>query len=144
MRAQTTTEYLFLMAVVLAMVIAIAYIVGREAQTTGIDEKQSQAYWSDATPFAVHGYRYADTLLQLDMENTLVEQATLQQIEVEEIVYNIDTVFQGGGRLGVNIKIADCGTVGSYYKLKDIVIRYQKQDGNFTQQSQRTWVGLCS
>ncbi len=82
MRAQVSTEYIVILAVVLVLALTIVYLLG---QTTGTDitvsETQSQVYWSSQRPISIVNYRASSYTLTLELKNRDTHSITITDIE---------------------------------------------------------------
>lgn len=82
MRAQVSTEYIVILAVVLVLALTIVYLLG---QTTGTDitvsETQSQVYWSSQRPISIVNYRASSYTLTLEIRNRDTQQITITDID---------------------------------------------------------------
>ena len=147
MKAQVSSEYMIILAVVLVMAL-IAAVLLRGTITAGgsVNEQQSRAYWAVASPFSILAQKYAGTQLQLDMQNSLPESVQISQITVQNANYSISQSFTPGERRVVNMTLsAGCSDDGTSYNLGCMWISYQTGSGQQRiQKGELPLVGTCS
>ncbi len=80
-KGQVSTEYLVILAVVLAVALVVVALVGGiSPMSSGISESQSADYWAGASPLALTAWRFSGTTLELTFQNEGGKMATLKSI----------------------------------------------------------------
>ena len=147
-RAQVSTEYLVILAVVLVIALVVVYLV---SQSTGLGagtlETQSQAYWRETQPLAVTGFRATGTTLDLEMISTAQDTVTLTRISGSGLTdYTTSTGFAPGQSRVISTTLnTSCGAIGTRYTYSNITFTYTI--GGITGKTfvgQRPVVGTCS
>src|SRR3989338_1323557 len=119
MKAQVSTEYLVILAVVLVIALVVVYLVSQGTSLGGgIVDSQSQAYWKGVGPLAINNFRASGTGLQLEIQNNAQETVTLA---------------------------ATCGAAGTRYSYGNVTFTFnQGQVNGKTFVGQRPVSGTCS
>ena len=146
-KGQVSSEYMLILAVVLVIAIAAIALLRDTILTGGsVNQQQSRAYWSVASPFSITAHKYQGSMLELDVQSSLPVTVDLQTISVEGTNHTIDRTFNPGQRAVINVSLsANCGDAGNSYSLEDIQIRYVPT-GSLpqTQSGSIPLVGTCS
>ena len=148
-KAQLSTEYLIVLAVVLVLVLVVVGILGG-FPSLGVQAKESQSasYWSAANPLSIKTYKASGTSLDLVFANRLSESITLQSISLGTgaAVFSTATTFGPGEEKKVTATLATaCGTVGAAFDYSNVTMTYDK--GSVTSLKQTGTVdliGKCS
>jgi uncharacterized protein (UPF0333 family) len=147
-KGQVSTEYLVILAVVLVVaLVVVALVSGVTPVSSGVSETQSRNYWTAVSPFAVTGWKYAGTTLDLTMQNQDGSKVTLTDLSIEgSSVYSTATTFTVGETKTINMTMgSDCGTAAGSFELEDVQMTYTK--GSITgliQKGDKPIVGKCS
>jgi hypothetical protein len=95
-RAQGTTEYLIILAVVIVIALIVVSIMGwMPGMGANITEKQSRTYWASLSPLAITSYSvFSDGSFKLVLRNTGMQALTLSAIYLndENVLKNTVTV----------------------------------------------------
>ncbi len=148
MKAQVSTEYLVILAVVLVIALVVVYLVSQGTSLGGgIVDSQSQAYWKGVGPLAINNFRASGTGLQLEIQNNAQETVTLTQITGGGLTaYGTTTTFAPGQTNTVKVIItAGCGSAGTRYSYGNVTFTFnQGQVTGKTFVGQRPVSGTCS
>ncbi len=147
-KAQVSTEYLVILAVVLVIALVVVYLVSQGSSLgSGITETQAQEYWKGTSPFAVNGYSASATSLNLDMTNTQQEAYTITSISGTGITtFAVSTAFNPGQQRTVTLTLAaTCGSAGTRYSYGNVTVTYTTSAAlTKTFVAQKPLVGTCS
>ena len=147
-RAQVSTEYLVILAVVLVIALVVVYLI---SQSTGLGagtlETQSQAYWRAVQPLATIGFKASTTTLSLEVISNAQDVITLTKITGSGLTdYTTSTIFSPGQTRTIAITLnTSCGTVGTRYTYSNLTFTYTS--GGILAKTfvgQRPLVGSCS
>ena len=148
-KGQVSTEYLVILAVVLVVaLVVVALVSGVTPVSSGVSETQSKNYWTAVSPFAVTGWKYQGTALDLSMQNMDGSKVTLTDITIDgSSVFSTATTFTvGETKTLANITMgSSCGTAASSFELTSVLMTYTK--GSITgliQKGDKPIVGKCS
>lgn len=147
-KAQVSTEYLVILAVVLVVALVVVFLVGGFSGLGSTSlETQSKNYWAGSAPFSIKTYKASGTSLDLDLVNNDLDRLTVTDISIGgSSVYSTSTIFDSGesqvitGTLG-----SSCGNAGDPFQYSNVTITYTK--GSITglkQVGQKSLVGKCS
>ena len=147
-KAQVSTEYLVILAVVLVVaLVVVAPVSGVTPVSSGVSETQSKNYWTAVSPFAVTGWKYAGTSLQMTMQNMDGQKVTLSDLSMEgSSVFSTNTTFTVGETKTITATTGTpCGTAGSSFELSNVVLTYGKGSiSGLIQKGDKPIVGKCS
>jgi hypothetical protein len=156
-RAQGSTEYLVILAVVLVVALIVVSLLG---QFTGFGkqskEQQSRVYWSGATPFSILEAKIssnASVNSTLFMKNQDAENLKLEQILFKQVgdtnwttVYSGNEQFAGGEEKMITLDSnasTFCTGADKPYEV-EVKIVYTKGDmSGITQIGTKTLYGKC-
>jgi hypothetical protein len=107
-RAQGTTEYLIILAVVIVIALIVVSIMGwMPGMGATITEKQSSTYWASLSPLAITSYAvFSDGSIQFAVRNSSMQTQTLSAIYL-----NDENALKAGS---VTIQPASTSTVYGY------------------------------
>jgi hypothetical protein len=108
LRAQGTTEYLIILAVVIVIALIVVSIMGwMPGMGATITEKQSSTYWASLSPLAITSYAvFSDGSIQFAVRNSSMQTQTLSAIYL-----NDENALKAGS---VTIQPASTSTVYGY------------------------------
>jgi len=147
-KGQVSTEYLVILAVVLVVaLVVVALVSGVTPVSSGVSETQSRNYWTAVSPFAVTGWKYSGTTLDLTMQNQDGSKVILTDLTIDgSSVFTTATTFTVGETKTINMTMgSDCGTAASSFELTNVQFTYTK--GSITgliQKGDKPIVGKCS
>lgn len=147
-KAQVSTEYLIILAVVLVIaLIVVALVGGMSPVSSGVSESQSKNYWQGVAPVAISSWKYSGTSLDLTLQNMGGSKVSITQISIGgSAVYSTNTSLSVGETKTVTATMGSaCGSVGSSFDLQNVSITYTK-DGvaNIIEKGDKSIVGKCS
>ncbi|MEK6982270.1 MAG: hypothetical protein AABX38_05040 [Candidatus Micrarchaeota archaeon] len=129
-KAQLSTEYLIVLAVVLVLVLVVVGIMsGFPSLGTQAKESQSVSYWSSASPLSIKTYKASATTLDLVLVNRLSEKVTLTGVSLGTgaSVFGTSTDFGPGEEKQIAATLAStCGVVGTQFDYANVTITYTK------------------
>ena len=146
-KGQVSTEYLVILAVVLVVaLVVVALVSGMSPLSSGVSESQSRNYWAGAAPFAVTGWKYSSTTLDLTLQNQEGQKVTLSDITINGVsYYSTNTSFAVGEVKTLSVTgMPDCGATGASFDLPGVQFTYDK--GAITgllQKGDKAIVGKC-
>src|SRR3989338_9758441 len=148
MKAQVSTEYLVILAVVLVIALVVVYLVSQGTSLGGgIVDSQSQAYWKGVGPLAINNFRASGTGLQLEIQNNAQETVTMTALSGAGLTkYTTNTTFAPGQTNTVTVTLAaTCGAAGTRYSYGNVTFTFnQGQVNGKTFVGQRPVSGTCS
>ena len=148
-KAQVSTEYLVILAVVLVIALVAVYLISQSSSlSAGTIETQSQAYWRETQPLAVTGFSAATTTLNLEILNLYHETVTLTRISGSGLTdYTTSTGFAPGQVITIPVTLnATCGAVGTRYGYGNITLTYTAGETTISKTfvGQKALTGTCS
>jgi hypothetical protein len=148
-KAQVSTEYLVILAVVLVVaLVVVALVSGVTPVSGGVSETQSKNYWSAVNPLKITGWKYSGTTLDLTLESVEGKKVTLTDIEIEgSSVYSTATTYVVGESKAIaNITMgSSCGNSGESFELQNVILTYTKEGvSGLKQKGDKPIVGTCS
>lgn len=148
MKAQVSTEYLVILAIVLVVALVVVYLVGGFAgMGAGTMEIQSQQAWATAAPFSVTVLKQSGSTLEMELRNTDVDTLILTRISMDgAMVFSTNTTFASGEKKVVTATVGTaCGATGSAFSHQNVVLTYNKGGiSGKTQVGARALIGRCS
>ena len=147
-KAQGTTEYLIILAVIIVVALVVAGIMGFfPGLGTGISESQSRAYWQSTTPLAITQYDIDGTNADFVLRNQTVDKVEVTEITLDGTAVGItDTnIVAGGQATFTGVGGAPLCTQGDGYQF-NVIITYNVQNGlqGSRLTGNKTLVGTCS
>ncbi|MCD6415017.1 MAG: class III signal peptide-containing protein [Candidatus Diapherotrites archaeon] len=148
-KAQASTEYLIILAVVIIVALIVVGVMGWFPSTSGsVKEQQSKTYWSTATPFSITDVKYSGTTLELSLQNKMQDKLELTGVTVAGTAGTVtDTNFTAGETKAITITgVPSCGTAGDPYSIS-LTFTYNNIDSgisNNTQTGTQEYIGKCS
>lgn len=146
MKAQVSSEYMVILAVVLVLAIIAAMLTSGIIGTSGsVNEQQSRGYWVVAAPLSVLGQKYSGNVFQLEIQNSLPRSVQVSQISIAGTAYSTGLTLEAGETGTFNLTLgSSCGPGGKSYSLNNIQITYQSGDIVNVQRGEMPLVGTCS
>jgi hypothetical protein len=146
-KGQVSTEYLVILAVVLVVaLVVVALVSGMSPLSSGVSESQSRNYWAGVSPFAISGWKYSGTTLELTLQNQEGQMVTLTGITgTNGFTYAENATFSVGEVKTVTVTgMTDCGAVGASYDISNVQIVYNKGAiSGLLQKGDKDIVGKC-
>lgn len=147
-RAQVSTEYLVILAVVLVVaLVVVALVSGATPVSAGVSITQSKNYWSAQSPLKITNWKYSGTSLDLTLESIEGQKVTVSDISIEgSSVYSTNTTWAVGESKTITATMSSsCGTATEAFELSDVVITYSKSGvSGLIQKGEKPVVGTCS
>lgn len=129
-KAQLSTEYLIVLAVVLVLVLVVVGIMGGfPSLGTQAKESQSASYWSSASPLSITTYKASGTELDLVVTNRLSEKVTVTAVSLGSgaSIFSTSTDFGPGETKQLVTTLASaCGNVGSAFDYSNVTMTYNR------------------
>ncbi|MEM4662703.1 MAG: hypothetical protein QXM75_01650 [Candidatus Diapherotrites archaeon] len=118
-RAQGTTEYLIILAVIIIIALVVAGVMGWFPGLGGaITEQQSKAYWQgSSSPIAVTDWKISSTGATFVLKNVGTDKLEVTDISVGGTALDLnDTILNAGETVTVstNNGVADCSAGKTY------------------------------
>lgn len=117
-RAQGSSEYLVLLAVVLIVaLVAIALLGGFTGFGQDARATQTSQYWSTARPFAILGFNQKGDTMYLYLRNQDTDRLTLTNISISNASNATPIIFNGGQAKNIEVhglRACDATTYDSY------------------------------
>ena len=148
-KAQGTTEYLIILAVIIVVALVVAGIMGFfPGLGTGISESQSRAYWQSTTPLAITQYDISEADADLVLRNQTTDKIGITDITLDGVSISFvgDVNIVAGGQATVTgTGGAPICTQGDGYQM-DVVITYDVVNGltGAKLTGNKALVGTCS
>ena len=131
-KAQASTEYLIILAVVIIVALIVVGIMGWfPGISSVVTEEQSRAYWGAVSPLAIVDYAINGTTATIVLENRGTDRLQLTDIKFDGTSLGITTVnFTAGSKGTATGTVANCpaGTTFSY----DVTLVYNNLDTGVT------------
>jgi hypothetical protein len=147
LKAQGSSEYLILLAVVLIIaIVAIALIGGFVDLGAGSMETQSKQYWTgSARPFSVPDYAQQNDTFIVTLKNMEPTRIMITAISVGGDVRVGNVSFNGGATKTVNVNMSRVCDAESYDFFEyDVIINYTTtNDVQKSQIGEKPFVGKC-
>lgn len=147
-KAQVSTEYLVILAVVLVVALVVVFLVGGFSGLGSSSlETQSKNYWAGTSPFGVTTFKVSGTSMDLELVNNDLDRLTITDISVGGAsVYSTSTIFDSGEKQVITGTLASsCGNAGDPFQYSNVTLTYTK--GTVTgikQVGQKALIGKCS
>ena len=149
-KAQGTTEYLIILAVIIVIALVVVGVMGWvPGLSGGITEQQSRAYWQSTAPFSIVEYKF-DALLataQLEVQNISANKLTLTDVKIDgvnETLSGSGISFNAGERKLVSLTATQtCGAAGEGF---DYTVSFTYDSKNVTglvQLGDKGLIGKC-
>jgi len=145
-KAQGTTEYLIILAVVIVIALVVVGIMGWvPGLGGGISEQQSKTYWAGTAPWSITDWKIGSTVQSIVMQNMTSGRMELKEISLGGTALSLtDQNVAGGSTWTANGSAALTCTSGSRYSF-DVVITYDSPgiEGK-TQKGDKPLIGICT
>ena len=125
-KAQGSTEYLVILAVVLIVALVVIALLGFFPGVGGsARETQSASYWSGAQPLSIDNFKISNVTVTLRVSNRMSEKVLLNETYFTNInIYTGNTSFQAGETKTINGTLSSsCGAVGDGFEY-DVKFNY--------------------
>ncbi len=146
-KAQGTTEYLIILAVIIVVALVVAGIMGFfPGLGTGISESQSRAYWQSTSPLAITQYNIDTTNSDLVLRNQTTDKVEVTNITLDGVSVNItDGNIVAGGQATFSGTGVNCDNSGDAYQY-NVIITYNVDGGlqGAALTGTKALVGICS
>jgi len=129
-KAQGTTEYLIILAVIIVIALVVVGVMGWvPGLSGGITEQQSRAYWQSTAPFSIVEYKISGTTAELEVQNISANKLTLTDVELDgEGSIAANQAFNAGERQLVTVTITTtCGAAGTGFD-KNVSFTYNSKN----------------
>ncbi|MEW6295671.1 MAG: hypothetical protein AB1467_05265 [Candidatus Diapherotrites archaeon] len=145
-KAQGTTEYLIILAVVIVIALVVVGIMGWvPGLGGGISEQQSKTYWAAAAPWSITDWKVGSTAQSIVLQNMTSGRMELKEISLGETALTIpDQNVAGGSTWTANGSAALTCASSSRYSF-DVVITYDSPGiAGKTQKGDKPLIGICT
>ncbi len=149
-KAQVSTEYLVILAVVLVVaLVVVALVSGVTPVSSGVSETQSKNYWQSQAPISITAWKYASTTLDMTMQNNDGQKVTITGMTSgagTAMTIPANSSFSVGETKTISATgMAACGDSGASFEITNVTITYSK--GTITgllQKGDKSISGKCS
>ncbi len=149
MKAQGSTEYLVILAVVLVVALIVIGLLGQFTGfgTAGL-QQQSTAYWQAANPLSIETIKVSGgNSVEMNVKNQLTQRLNLTNVSFDSVDIGTGVqVFAPGQTVKVSGTIAgfNC-TSGQPFEFTKVVLTYdQGSIAGLTQVGDKSLIGKCS
>ncbi|PIN99095.1 MAG: hypothetical protein COT90_01045 [Candidatus Diapherotrites archaeon CG10_big_fil_rev_8_21_14_0_10_31_34] len=147
-KAQGTTEYLIILAVIIVIALVVVGVMGWvPGLSGGITEQQSRAYWQSTAPFSIVEYKFdaGATTAQLEIQNISANKLILTDVKIDGVTDNItDVAFNAGERKLVSLTATQtCGTAGAGFDYNVSFTYNSKNVTGLVQMGDKGLIGKC-
>jgi uncharacterized protein (UPF0333 family) len=126
-RAQGSSEYLVLLAVVLIVaLVAIALLGGFSGFGQDARSTETKQYWSSTRPFAITGFNQKGDTMYLYVRNQETDRYTITNVSISNASNTTPIIFNGGASKNIEVHgLRACDSV-SYdsYEYFNVSIAY--------------------
>ena len=147
LKAQGSSEYLILLAVVLIVaMVAIALIGGFVDLGAGSMETQSKQYWmGSARPFSAIDYSQQNDTFIVSLKNMEPTRVMVTAVTIGGDSYSHNVSFNGGATKTVNVNMSRvCDTESYDFFEYNVIINYTTTNGvQKSQVGEKPFVGKC-
>lgn len=150
-KAQGTTEYLIILAVIIVIALVVVGVMGWvPGLSGGITEQQSRAYWQSTSPFTIVEYKFNAglTTAELEVQNVSANKLDLTDVQIDgatAVGIGFNESFNAGERRLVNLTLAPvCGATGTGF---DYAVSFTYDSKNVTglmQIGDKGLIGKCA
>ena len=145
-KAQVSTEYLVILAVVLVVALVVVALVGGITPvSSGVTESQSKNYWQATAPISLKGWKYGGTNLELIVQSMEGSQIIITGISIEGTpVMSSNTSLTVGESKSISMTMPNsCGS--GNFELSNVTFTYSKSSvSGLYQRGDKAIVGKCS
>jgi len=146
-RAQGSSEYLVLLAVVLIVsLVAIALLGGFSGFGQDARNTETKQYWSGTRPFAITGFNQKGDTMFLFLKNQEVDRLTLTNITIGNVSNVTSIIFNGGQSKGIEVHgLRACDAV-SYdsYEYANVSLSYDSPYLSNRFIGTKPLIGICT
>ncbi|MFH1663269.1 MAG: hypothetical protein ABH986_00370 [archaeon] len=146
-KAQGTTEYLIILAVIIVIALVVVGVMGWvPGLSGGITEQQSKAYWQSTSPFTMLEYKFSGTTADLEVQNVSANKLTLTEVKFDGVGTLAASVsFNAGERKLVQLTALNaCGNLGAGFD-KNVMFTYNSKNvTGLVQIGDKGLIGKCS
>lgn len=147
-KAQGSTEYLMVMAVVILVALVVVSILGGfPGFGLSGSEQQSRNYWESATPFSIVNIKVSGNSVQMDVKNGFSQRLDLTNITFDGADIGAGPRIFGAGQtitLAGTIPAFNCAS-SQYYEFTQVVFAYRQGPvAGLTQTGDKPLIGKCS
>lgn len=146
-KAQGTTEYLIILAVIIVIALVVVGVMGWvPGLTGGITEQQSRAYWQSTSPFSIKEFKFSGTTAELEVQNISANKLTLTQVAIDGVDgISSNVSFNAGESALISLTgLNACGTIGSGFDYNVSFTYDSKQVTGLMQLGDKGLIGKCN
>ncbi len=146
-KAQVSTEYLIILAIVLVIALVVIYLIGSDS-LTGPDQKEKlgKAAWAGATPIGVREIYWSGSTMRFYVRNNGLETITIRYMRFSPYAAaSMNTVLQPQQERLISFGVwPSCAGAGLYYQFNDFRFNYDRGSlTNITQDINVPYGGRC-
>lgn len=156
-KGQGTVEYLIILAVIIVIALVVVAVMGWfPGLGTGITEKESLAYWQNASPLALKDWKITSTMTDNNfyLQNMTTDKIIVTEITIDGAVVGVgdatDDISVNAGSTGAFpgnsvLAVAPACTSGQSYQYTTVSISYNVVGGlqGKTLTGIKPLVGIC-